>query len=159
MKKNISTITTLSLAGITACVGLVLMSSYVSADDVVDDVSITVPTSCTMSGSGMNSHSAEIANGTYIPNIGTTTINVLCNDNAGFSIYATGFSGETIGQTNSNKLVGTSASSNATIDTGTATSAGNPDVSNWAMKLATNSQATYPITLTTGYDAYHAVPN
>ena len=150
---------TASLVGLSSCIGLVLVGSSVSADDVVDDISITVPVSCTMSGSGMNSHTAEIANGTYTPNIGTTTINVLCNDNGGFSIYAAGFTGEEIGATNSNKLVGTSASGNAVIDTGTATSAGNPDVSNWAMKLATNSQATYPITLTTGYDAFHAVPN
>ena len=156
---NKSILVTTGLVSITACTGFVLMSSYVSADDVVDDISITVPTSCTMSGSGMASHTAEITNGTYQANIGTTTINALCNDNAGFSIYAAGYTGEEIGGTNSNKLVGTSASGNATIDTGTATGPGSQDVSNWAMQLATNSQATYPITLTTGYDAYHAVPN
>ena len=72
---------------------------------------------------------------------------------------STGYTGNEIGATNSNKLVGTSASNNATIDTGTATTAGNPDVSNWAMKLATNSSATYALTLDNGFGSYSAVPN
>ena len=128
---NKSILSTTGLISITACTGLVLAGSTVSADDVVDNVSITIPVSCTMSGSGMNTHSAEVPNGTYQANIGTTTINALCNDNAGFSIYAAGYTGEEIGGTNSNKLVGTSASGNATIDTGTATGPGNTDTSNW----------------------------
>ncbi|MBR3353565.1 hypothetical protein IKG49_03175, partial [Candidatus Saccharibacteria bacterium] len=118
--------------------GLVLASSIVSADNnsTVDQINITVPESCTMSGTGMNTHNANINNGTYTPDIGTTTMHVFCNDNAGFAIYAAGYTGDEIGGENSNKLVGTNASSNATIESGIATSAGNPDISNWAMKLA-----------------------
>ena len=109
----------------------------------------------------MNTHNAEIPNGTYTADIGTTTLKAFCNDNAGFAIYAAGYTGNEIGGTNSNKLVGTASSSNATIDTGTATSAGNPDTSNWAMKLATVSSPTptYPITLDNGFGSYSAVPN
>ena len=115
--------------------GGVLASSYVSAEtDVVDEINITVPESCSLSGTGMNSHNANIANGTYTADIGTTTLHAFCNDSEGFAIYAAGYTGDTIGETNSNKLVG--ASTNTTIETGLATSAGNPDVSNWAMKLA-----------------------
>jgi len=88
-----------------------------------------------MSGSGMNSHNSEIVNGTYQADIGTTTLHAFCNDNEGFAIYAAGYTGDEVGGQNSNKLVGTSASSNATIESGTATTAGNPDISNWAMKL------------------------
>ena len=149
----------MSLVGLTTVSALVLTATKVSADDVVDDVSITVPISCTMSGTGQNSHTAEIPNGTYQANIGTTTMNVLCNDASGFSIYAAGFTGEEVGGNDSNKLIGTEASSNAKIVTGTATTAGNPDVSNWAMKLATDSETSYPLTLTTGYNAFHEVPN
>ena len=118
--------------------GLVLSSSIVSADNdsVVDEINITVPVSCTMTGTGMQSHNAEIANGTYTPDIGSTTLHAFCNDNEGFAIYAAGYTGNEIGGTNSNKLVGTNASSNATIVSGIATTAGNPDLSNWAMKLA-----------------------
>ena len=153
----------LGLIAITLLSGLILTSSTTSAtdDSVVDEINITVPVSCSLSGTGMNSHNAEIPNGTYQADIGTTTLKAFCNDNAGFAIYATGYTGNEIGATNSNKLVGTASSSNATIDTGTATSAGNPDTSNWAMKLTTVSSPTptYPITLDNGFGSYSAVPN
>ena len=155
-KINISLIILLAL---TIVSGSALTSTLVSADDVVDDVVVTVPTSCTMSGSGMTSHNANLQNGSYTPNIGTTTMNVFCNDTNGFSIYAIGFSGDELGTEDSTKLLGTSASNDAKIATGTATSAGNPDVSNWAMKLSTDSQATYPVTLENNFGSYHAVPS
>ena len=125
----------LSLATITT--GGLLASSHVSADNpsVVDEINITVPVSCTISGTGMNSHNADINNGLYKDDIGSTTLHAFCNDNEGFAIYAAGYTGNEIGATNSNKLVGTTASNNATIASGLATTAGNPDVSNWAMKL------------------------
>ena len=127
----------LGLVSLSLLSGAILVSSTVSAEDpsVVDEINITVPISCTMTGTGMNSHNAEIINGTYTPDIGSTTLHAFCNDNEGFAIYAAGYTGNEVGGTNSNKLVGTSSSSNATIESGTATTAGNPDVSNWAMKL------------------------
>ena len=126
------------LLGITTVLGMVLASSRVMAEDtsVVDQINITVPVSCTMSGTGMDSHNANISNGTYQPDIGTTTLHAFCNDNNGFAIYAAGYTGNEVGGTNSNKLVGTTASGNSVIESGIATSAGNPDISNWAMKLA-----------------------
>ncbi|MBQ3320602.1 hypothetical protein IJG71_00495, partial [Candidatus Saccharibacteria bacterium] len=57
---------------------------------------------------------------------------------------------ETYGTTT---LVG--VSTGQTIATGTATSG---NTSNWAMKLETNSSATYPITLQNGYGSYSNVP-
>ena len=70
---------TLSLGmmlGVVTVLGGMLASSRVSAEDasVVDEINITVPVSCTMSGTGMQSHNAEIANGTYTPDIGSTTL-------------------------------------------------------------------------------------
>ena len=134
------------LISLTFLSGFLLSSSRVSADDsVVDDINITIPVACTLSGIGMTSHNATINNGTYDSEIGTTTLKAFCNDSEGFAIYAAGYTGDEIGGTNSNKLVGQSY--NQTIVTGTATSAGNPDVSNWAMKLATitSPAPTYPI--------------
>ncbi len=161
------------LATTTFLSGLVLSSLKVSADDsVIDDVSITVPVSCTMSGTGMNTHNAEITNGTYQADIGTTTLHAFCNDSNGFAIYAAGYTGDEIGGTNSNKLVG--ASTNNTIETGLATAPGNPDVSNWAMKLAitqdsgdttgTNAFSIDSAPNTSGgadasFSQYHVVPN
>ena len=140
------------LLGFTTVLGMVLASSRVMADDtsVVDEINITVPIACTMSGTGMQSHNAEIANGTYTPDIGSTTLHAFCNDNEGFAIYAAGYTGNEVGGTNSNKLVGTTASSNATIESGIATTAGNPDISNWAMKLT----ATQDSGDTTGTNAF-----
>ena len=125
------------LVGFGLLTGGILASSYVSAEDtsVVDQINITVPVSCTLSGTGMQTHNAEIANGTYTPNIGSTTLHAFCNGNEGFAIYPAGYTGNEVGGTNSNKLVGTNASGNATIESGIATTAGNPDISNWAMKL------------------------
>ena len=160
----------LGLITLTLLSGLILTSSTTSAtdDSIVDEINITVPVSCTLTGTRMNSHNAEIPNGTYTADIGTTTLKAFCNDNAGFAIYAAGYTGNEIGGTNSNKLVGTASSSNATIDTGTATSAGNPDTSNWAMKLTATSDSgdtsgTNALAIDSDTDgafsSYHTIPN
>ena len=163
-KTNKYLLVPLGLLSMTALSGVLLMSNSVNADNdsVVDEINITVPVSCTLSGSGMTSHTASIPNGTYTDDIGTTTLKAFCNDSEGFAIYAVGYTGNEIGATNSTKLVGTSASNNATIDTGTATGpvSGN-DTSNWAMKLQTVSSPTptYPITIDNSFSNYSAVPS
>lgn len=165
----------LVLSSFTIFLGSILSSSIALADDsVVDEISIKVPVSCSMSGTGMNSHTATLVNGTYTPDIGTTILHAFCNDNEGFAIYAAGYTGNDIGTINSNKLVGTSASNNATIETGLATSAGSPDISNWAMKLTatqdsgdTSGTNTFTIDSApntsggqaTPFSQYHVVPN
>ncbi|MBR3157316.1 hypothetical protein IKF20_02740 [Candidatus Saccharibacteria bacterium] len=146
----------LTLVAFTSVSTLILSSTFVSADESSANATVNVPEACTMTGSGMNTHTAEIPNGTYRADIGATTIKIVCNDPNGFSIYAIGFTGDEYTGTNHTKLVGTTASGNATIATGTATSG---STSNWAMKLATNSSATYPITLTNGYGSYSNVPD
>ena len=155
MKKTIifsSVVGTLTLAA------LLFMAPASATDntDVVDEINITVPISCTMSGTGMTSHTANMSNGSYTPNIGTTTLKVFCNDTEGFAIFAAGYTGDEIGGTNSTKLVNSASQVNNTISTGTATSG---DTSNWAMKLATNSSATYAVTLDNGFGAYSSVPS
>ncbi len=145
--------------------GTIFCANYTFADnsDVIDDVYIAVPISCTMSGTGMDTHNAEIVNGLYQTNIGTTTLHVFCNDIAGFALYATGYSNNEIGTQNSNKLIG-SPSGIGNIATGLATSAGNPDVSNWAMKLAItqdsgNTTGNNAVAIDNGFNSYHLVPN
>ena len=147
------------LVSATVVAGAFLSSARVNADDdsVVDEVSIKVPDSCTLSGTGMNSHTDSILNGQYSSDIGTTTMKVYCNDSAGFAIYAIGFTGDKYDGEDHTKLIG--ASTNEKIITGTATSAGNPDRSEWAMKLATNASATYPLTLDNSFGSYHTVPD
>ena len=138
--------------------GLLFLSATTSATDTPSasdsaDASVTVGEACSMTGSGMNSHSAEIPNGTYQDEIGTTTIKITCNDSAGFSVYAVGYTGDAIGETNSTKLVG--RNTNSLISTSTATSGDN---SAWAMKVGTNGSATYAVSLQNGFGSYSAVP-
>lgn len=145
-------IATLVLMGLTVLSGSFLMSTSVSADDVVDNINITVPISCSLEGTGMNSHNAIIVNGTYQADIGSTTLKAFCNDTNGFAIYAIGFTDSEYGKT---VLTNATLGSSADIATGTATSG---NTSNWAMKLATNSGATYAVTLDNSFGSYHAVP-
>ena len=149
-----------ALSSLTLLSGSFLSSDTTFADDsVIDQVNVTVSVSCTMSGTGMNSHTATVTNGTYQSEIGTTTLKAFCNDNEGFAIYAIGFTEDQYTGEDHTKLIG--ANNNQKIVTGTATTAGNPDTSNWAMKLATISSPTpaYPITLDNGYSSYSQVPD
>ncbi|MBR3353490.1 hypothetical protein IKG49_02770 [Candidatus Saccharibacteria bacterium] len=130
---------------VTVIFGTLLSSYNVSADDVVDEINITVPVSCTMSGTGQDSHNATINNGQSNSTIGETTMKVFCNDNNGFAIYAIGYTDNTDGK---NVLTSSTLGDNYNIVTGTATGpVGNTDISQWAMKLSTitDPTPTYPI--------------
>lgn len=134
----------LSLAGLTILASTILVSSIVSADDdtsVVDEINITVPVSCTLSGTGMNTHNANINNGQYNSAIGETTLKAFCNDNEGFAIYAIGYTDNEEGK---NVLTNSTLGSTYDITTGTAIT-GND--SKWAMKLTklTSPTPTYPV--------------
>ena len=138
--------------------GVILSSSSAMAgENATVNIRVNVPASCTLSGLGMDSHAATIANGVYMPNIGTTNMKINCNDDAGFSIYATGFTGNQVGETNSNKLVGTALTNYAVIDTGTNTGHDGND-SAWAMKLDASSSY-LDIDILDGYDDYSEVPD
>ncbi len=153
--KNIIIATLGGLAIISVISTLSLSSAFATDTNTSqDNVTVSVPVSCTMNGTGMTSHNANIPNGTYQADIGTTTLKTFCNDNQGFAIYAIGYTNEEYGNTN---LIGTRGGQ--TIVTGTATTTGSPDVSNWAVKLATDSTATYPITLDNSFGAYSSVPS
>ncbi len=144
MNMNKTTLAPLSLASLTILACTILTSSIVSADDdtsVVDQINITVPVSCTLSGTGMNTHNANINNGQYNSAIGETTLKAFCNDNEGFAIYAIGYTDNEEGK---NVLTNSTLGSTYDITTGTAIT-GND--SKWAMKLTklTSPTPTYPI--------------
>ena len=79
---HINSINLITLTGLAFLSTPILIGSAVHADntDVVDEINITVPSSCSMTGTGMNSHNDDIANGIYTADIGTTTIHAFCND-------------------------------------------------------------------------------
>ena len=144
MKTKVALITNILIIT-TLLSGTILASTLVSADNdsVVDEINITVPVSCSISGTGMNSHNATIANGQYNSAIGETTIKAMCNDSEGFAIYAIGYTDDTDGN---NVLISSTLGSTHDIATGTATSG---NTSNWAMKLTaiTSPTPTYPIVI------------
>ena len=151
---NKTNIIPVGLASVTVLTGAFLLANKTHAEDVVDEVNITVPVSCSMSGIDMDSHTAEIANGTSNSAIGETTINALCNDANGFAIYTIGFTDDTEG-----KNVLSNATLGATYDiaTGTATSG----TSQWAMKVTTptSPEPAYPVSIENDFDEFHTVPD
>ena len=130
---------------------LLNINSALATTSVVDDVTVTVPASCTMNSTVNSNHTATVEVGSYVDDIGETTFKVVCNDSEGFSVYAVGFTNDEFGNTTMKPSI--LADANA-ITTGTATSG---DASNWAMKL-TAITGDYAPTLETGFNAYHVVP-
>ena len=119
------------LAAAVMIAAVFLLSRAAAAEETtaVSRVNVTVPVSCSMTGSGMTSHNASILNGQYEANIGTTVLKVFCNDNDGFAIYANGYTDDVDGK---NVLMDSGLAATYDISTGIATSGNN---SNWAMKL------------------------
>ena len=160
------------LLTITLLSGITLASTKASADvEVIDQVSLTVPIACTMTGEG-TSHTATLDPGTYSGasgseyenGIGKTTLTAICNDDNGFSIYAIGYTGNSYDSENHTKLVG--STTGGTIATKAYTSG--DTTSNWSMKLTkiTDSAESYnPQNLTIQSDTegtfsnWHSVPD
>ena len=124
----------------------------------VDDVAIVVPTSCSFTNATTsNTYVAHLTPGNYDDTIGSTTFQVFCNDNNGYSVYAVGYSGDTMGST---EMI-SSDPNISNIITGTATSG---NTSNWAMKL-TADPGDYAPTISDGtnntenFTIFHNVPS
>ena len=133
---------------------LILSAPHSSADNSsLDNIMVSIPTACTLSATIDSEHSVSTLGGTYTDDIGETTMKTICNDANGFSIYAIGASRSNEGST----VLASSLGTDYDIITGTATSG---NTSNWAMKLTTDSTATYPITLDSGFNTnnYVSIP-
>ena len=170
---NKAMIATSGLVALILAIGVLLAGEVVRADDSISvQASITVPIACTMTGTGMNSHTATLSPGTYSGTsgseyengIGKTTMTAICNDDNGFSIYAIGYTGNSYDLADHTKLIGQNTAS--TIPT--KAYASGDTTSNWSMKLTkvTNPGSGDPVTynpqnltITTGYDFWHAIPD
>ena len=126
--------------------------SVFASTSVIDEITIDVPSSCSLTNTIGSAHSATIETGVYQDDIGETTFKVFCNDAEGFAVYAVGYTNNLVGNTFMKPAV--SDISNAIV-TGTATSG---DTSNWAMKLTAVS-GTYAPTLGAGFSNYHVIPD
>ena len=103
-----------------------------------DSLTLSLPTSCTLSSVVNSAHNATLISGTYTSDIGKTTITTLCNDGNGYAIYASGISNGVIGN---NTLI-SSVSNNHNIETGIYQQG--DTTSSWAMKLGNVSGDTSP---------------
>ena len=165
LKIKIGFVITLGLISLTILSAYTLVTSTTSAITVSGESPLTatanaavhVADACTMTGTLNTAHTATIKPGIthvtdYPDGIGLTTLNVVCNDNGGYAIYAAGYTGGEVGGTNSTKLIG--ETTNLAISTGTATSG---STSNWSMKLF-DTGTTNPPTIASGFNAFHDVP-
>ena len=136
-----------SVFGVTVLAGLMLSAPVTRADEAhVSTATIMVPVACSMIGNTSAAHVAEIpagidsrGSGYYPDGIGLTTLKAYCNDDNGFSIYAVGYSDDTIGNT---YLRDNTLGQTDDILTGTTFSGG---TSNWAMKIGVTSGTYTPI--------------
>ena len=127
--------------------GILTLPKAMADDSSVSTATITVPMACSMSSTTDTAHTAEVPNGIdsrgqdYYPDgIGQTTLKVYCNDNEGFSVYAVGYSDDTLGNTylRDSTLGQTSDILTSTTFTG--------NTSAWAMKIGVTS-GTYTPTI------------
>ncbi len=140
------------ITGIILFAGVFYFSNNSFAEVATDDVSVNVPTSCSLTGTINAAHTATIENGLYQENIGETTFKAFCNDAEGFAIYAVGYTDNLYGNTTM-KPSNLDAATHGIV-TGTATSG---EISNWAMKLSAVS-GTFTPTIQNSFNSYHAVP-
>ena len=132
-------IITIGLIGMTMLL-LVFLAFPVSADDVVDQITINVPVSCTLSGTNLT-HNASMTGGQYKTDIGSANIKAVCNDTNGLAVYAIGYSNDTFGN---DKMISSTVDHTYDIPTGRHSS-GDTN-SSWSMKL-TPVSGTYAPTI------------
>ena len=145
------------LLTITAVASTALAQAPVSADDVVDNISLTVPVSCSLSGTNLT-QTAQIRNGIFTEDIGSASIKATCTDTAGFAIYAVGYTGNTYGN---NKMHSNDLSTDYDIPTGKYVQGTTTD-SVWSMKLIPATGTYAPIIRDDSsydYTDYEVVPS
>ena len=126
----------------------------------LDNLTVSIPVSCTMNVTGGDTHITSIVSGTHKEGIGTTTMKTLCNDPNGYVIYAIGASGDNSDPSNpteGNTDLVSNLGSAHNIHTGVYDPAGS---SSWGMKITAVNGA-YKPNLGTYYasGSYVAVPD
>ncbi|MBQ8156688.1 hypothetical protein IJ101_02805, partial [Candidatus Saccharibacteria bacterium] len=104
-----------------------------------------------------SAHTATIAPGGYNKEIGLTNVDITCNDNGGYAIYAIGFGDDTLG----NNVLHSTTTGTTDINTGndfaSATSSYSSNTSQWAMQVNNVSGSSIP-TIVNNFDSLSLVP-
>lgn len=127
--------------------------SSATVNSANDNLSLSIPISCSLSATINSEHTISMVAGTYKDEIGKTTINTTCNDPNGYVVYAIGNTRNSEGD---NVLAPSSISDTYSIPTGTNTSG---NTSQWAMKLTAIDSGAYTPTIDNSYSSYSLVPN
>ena len=144
------------LVVLTLGIGFILGSQRAKAETNSASAAVIVADACSLTSTTTSPHTATISPSLYQAEIGSTALKASCNDSGGFSIYAVGYSDSEFGKTTLTANIGGELIPANDIVTGTNQSGA---TSNWAMKLATNPSATYPVELKNSYDDYNIVPS
>ncbi len=146
----------LAIAGASLALAAMPVVGVFAADGnttTTDTVQVTIDTACSLTATGAGTYSTTLTNGTASSDLGSTSINIKCNDAGGWMVNAIGANTSTTAGAGATDMA-PDAAGKTPIATGTSLDG---SVSNWAMKL-TASEGAYAPTIVTGYDQYHAVP-
>ena len=134
---------------VTCLVGVALVAPFAVADaqDTRVGASVTVTASCSFRGGG-GIYPTEILNGNYGVVVGDPIV-TSCNDNAGYAIYAIGYSSDSYTAADRTDMISSAVSTN-NIKTD-----GSNFGSYWRMKLGTPVDAT----IVGSFGEYHNIPS
>ena len=137
-----------SMLGLSLLASVVAMQPRVNAASSSASASVTVSAACTLSGANHNYY--DTISGGETKTFGPSSIKATCNDTAGYSLYAIGFSGDSYFGDHT-KMIGTNANIN------TATSGTD---SYWAMQVLPVA-GTYTPTIMNSFDSssFHVIPD
>ena len=139
---------------------LYIHSSATVSDSETDSLTLTLSTSCTLSSSLEEAHTASLNGGQYEEGIGITKVNTYCNDNNGYSIYAIGSSNNIDGNTDLISNINDNYNIHTGIYDSSSITASSP--STWSMKLTAGVGSginTTPPTINDNYSNYNIVPS
>ena len=149
----------LSMLAVTLIAGYFLSHIPLGANAVTtSDVSLRVKDTCTMDGN-VTTDDSNMLNGQEREGFHVLSLTTYCNDNAGFSIYAVGYSGDLEGSTD---LTGaTTGLTISTADWADRNTGDNATKSIYSLKIEKDNTSYLPgnISILNGFTDYLAVPS
>ena len=149
----------LSMLAVTLIAGYFLSHIPLGANAVTtSDVSLRVKDTCTMDGN-VTTDDSNMLNGQEREGFHVLSLTTYCNDNAGFSIYAVGYSGDLEGSTD---LTGvTTGLTISTADWADRNTGDNATKSIYSLKIEKDNTSYLPgnISILNGFTNYLAVPS
>ncbi len=146
-----------SLVTLAALCGCILSAQSTHADNTASNstaVSVTVATACTLTGGSDGTSTSDSTYSVTVPSnnyreINGSKLTTICNDAAGYSIYAIGYSGNSYAAPGNTTMISPVGSINTNLNTSGSTSG-------WAMQVAKVSGNAPEIM--NGFDSYHEIP-